>query len=235
MAAPGTNPSWATDTNLASGPDAGLPTKESPDPSSGVIAQGFIPGVPFFAPRLNWILNLYGKWLAYLGEVIANRVLHIPITRAYQSSVVANPGEPAWYSDVASGSAYLRTTTSGNKATLLVPISDMLPDGAVISRIRVAVTTGAARTGGNAMRIAAYYYTLNGTTLIPGALTLAGPAGLQANAASNQVLDTFISYTVDRSTLTGLLLMIEAGHDAATNADTVYSVVVTYTGPPALR
>lgn len=68
--------SWATDANISSGPDSGLPTKETPDPSAGVIAQGFIPGSPMTGPRINWILNRVASWAEYLAAIIDSNEEH---------------------------------------------------------------------------------------------------------------------------------------------------------------
>lgn len=70
VARPSSFVSWATDTNFASGPDSGLPTKETPDPSAGVIAQGFLPGSPLAGPRLNWLANKLASWTEYLAAII---------------------------------------------------------------------------------------------------------------------------------------------------------------------
>lgn len=46
---------WSTDTNFATGPSTGLPTKV--DPGAAQAAQGFVPGVTPFSPaQLNFIL-----------------------------------------------------------------------------------------------------------------------------------------------------------------------------------
>jgi hypothetical protein len=67
---------WSSDTNLSSGPDAGLPTKESPAPNAGVIAQGFIPGLPLFAPRLNWVLAAIDAATSYFLAIIDSNEEH---------------------------------------------------------------------------------------------------------------------------------------------------------------
>jgi hypothetical protein len=67
---------WASDANLSSGPDAGLPAKETPAPSGGVITQGFIPGLPLFAPRLNWVLNALDAAISYFLAIVDSQEEH---------------------------------------------------------------------------------------------------------------------------------------------------------------
>jgi hypothetical protein len=67
MAKPTDLPIWATDTNFASGPAAGLPTKVAP--SSGALAQGEVPGQPYRGPRHNWWMNLVYRWVQYVDAL----------------------------------------------------------------------------------------------------------------------------------------------------------------------
>lgn len=70
MPAPATRPTWATDATFTSGPDSGEPTKETPAPSSGVRAQGLVPGAEFTGQRFNWILNLVGAWIDFFADFL---------------------------------------------------------------------------------------------------------------------------------------------------------------------
>jgi hypothetical protein len=67
MAKPSAVPTWATDTNLASGPQSGQTTKL--EPSAGIKAQGAVPG--FSAPGRwrNWLDNMFCQWCAYLNNL----------------------------------------------------------------------------------------------------------------------------------------------------------------------
>lgn len=64
MAQPVVDPNWASDTNFASGPEIGTPTKI--DPGAGVLAQGYVPDERFKAQRTNYVLYWLCQWAAYL-------------------------------------------------------------------------------------------------------------------------------------------------------------------------
>lgn len=57
-----TEPTWATDTNFASGPYSGSPTKV--EPTSGQAAQGHVPGSRFRSGFVNRLLHRICTWLA---------------------------------------------------------------------------------------------------------------------------------------------------------------------------
>jgi hypothetical protein len=63
----GTDPTWATDTNFASGDEAGLSTKV--EPSSGQIAQGDVSGLAAPSVWSNWWKNKVGAWILYLKGI----------------------------------------------------------------------------------------------------------------------------------------------------------------------
>lgn len=64
MSQPSSTPTWATDTNISTGTEAGTPTKV--DPGAAYKAQGFVPGLNFIGPYANYILNSLCAWVAYL-------------------------------------------------------------------------------------------------------------------------------------------------------------------------
>jgi len=77
MAKPGSAPTeWASDTNFASGPASGSPTK---DGLAGAAAQGVIAGLPFEAEPLNALLNETYQWVAWVndGTAAADADAHI--------------------------------------------------------------------------------------------------------------------------------------------------------------
>lgn len=67
MAKPASLPSWATDTNLASGTETGSSVKL--EPSAGTKAQGFVPGLGFVGRWVNWWANLVYQWCQYLDTL----------------------------------------------------------------------------------------------------------------------------------------------------------------------
>jgi len=67
MAKPSTVATWATDTNIVTGTEAGTPTKV--EPSAGYKAQGLVPGDTFVGPYVNWLWNNLSSWAAYLNNL----------------------------------------------------------------------------------------------------------------------------------------------------------------------
>lgn len=66
MAKPPSIPTWATDTNYASGPYTGTPTKT--EPSGLKKARGWDPGERPGGQSFNWWWNLVGQWCSYLND-----------------------------------------------------------------------------------------------------------------------------------------------------------------------
>jgi hypothetical protein len=69
MALPSDVVLWATDTNIATGSEAGTPTKV--DPGAAYEAQGLVPGASFIGPYVNWALNNYSLHCQYLRNLHA--------------------------------------------------------------------------------------------------------------------------------------------------------------------
>lgn len=64
---PATVPTWATDTNLATGPASGNPTKLTP-PGWPNVAQGLVPGDGAVAEFLNKVLNnVCSEWITWVN------------------------------------------------------------------------------------------------------------------------------------------------------------------------
>lgn len=59
---------WATDENYTSGPFINEPNKAAP--SSGDIAQGFVPGTPIRPEVINYILNNFSQHISYNNQLI---------------------------------------------------------------------------------------------------------------------------------------------------------------------
>ncbi len=68
MAQPAQLPTWASNTNYASGADAGLPTKI--EPTSDEKASGFYRGKRAPPRKFNWIVNLICEWIAWLTRPV---------------------------------------------------------------------------------------------------------------------------------------------------------------------
>jgi hypothetical protein len=69
MSRPTDDPQWATNTNYGFGPYPGQPNKARP--ASGVIAEGFDPGVGVPAEWLNYLANNHGSYLKYLDDILS--------------------------------------------------------------------------------------------------------------------------------------------------------------------
>jgi hypothetical protein len=82
---------WATDTNFASGPDSGNPTKAVP-PGYPVVAQGFVPNLGIVAAYMNKALNVLGGWLTWLdsGSSAGAADAHLVETDASGDTAVQN-------------------------------------------------------------------------------------------------------------------------------------------------
>lgn len=66
-----TIPTWATDTNFASGPKSGLPSRGSAAPSAGDRAQGFVAGQGLMSGWLNRLFGEILNWTAWLDATPA--------------------------------------------------------------------------------------------------------------------------------------------------------------------
>lgn len=70
MAKPFNNFEFATDTNYATGPDVGTPTKVAP--SAGEIDSGFVRGTAAVAQHMNYLFGEIQEWLFYLAGLAAD-------------------------------------------------------------------------------------------------------------------------------------------------------------------
>lgn len=70
MAKPSRLPIHASDTNFATGPDTGTPTKV--EPSAGIKAQGFVPGTGFLAQHVNDLLWVIVQWILWVDSLVAS-------------------------------------------------------------------------------------------------------------------------------------------------------------------
>jgi hypothetical protein len=70
MAKPVNNFEFATDTNYATGPDSGTPTKVAP--SSGEIDSGFVRGTAAVAQHTNYLFGEIEDWLGYVAGMASD-------------------------------------------------------------------------------------------------------------------------------------------------------------------
>jgi hypothetical protein len=223
MADPTQEPDWATDTNYSTGPDAGLPTKETPDPSAGIVAQGFVPGGPLFGPRANWILNLHGRWIDRLREYFnaEEHAYPTPKNRFKWVDGIGLVGQKD-YVDTAGALQQVTTGEGWNPVELVVfgPPDVIGFDGAIVDnvpnhwgirgishlltksmtlinvRFRVHMFTAEA-TSGERMQVGVYKRNIS-----TGGITTLGTAAI-ANSTSEQSVDlTPFSDNIDTETFT---------------------------------
>lgn len=142
LSRPATAPStWATDAAYDAAGKAwdGLPPILVPP--SGLKAEGWEPGQAPNARFLNWVLNNFGSWLAYLGETAVPGTVVVP---AHKMIFEAPSGTQKW---VIEGSG-----ASGNapRARPIVDHADAwifadLPIGATLTTIEIVVSAHASR------------------------------------------------------------------------------------------
>lgn len=211
MAKPGTVPTWATDTNIATGTETGTPTKVAP--SAGFVAQGLVPGDTFVGPYFNYLLNLITTWIAYLNlsgtdEITyANtrtRTVLIPASAGYNSTtaVFAYPAADSrgWVASNDEGIVQSDPLATGGTSYLNVPLK--LPQGAVLTGVRAAVfsagspflTMKVTRSAFNTATSGASVATNLGTdTAVAGADLLAITGLSETVSASNNLTVGFTS------------------------------------------
>jgi hypothetical protein len=143
MAKPGTVTTWSTDTNIATGTEAGTPTKVAP--SAGFIAQGLVPGDLFVGPYVNWLINAICGWIAYLNLSGTDEITYSNTrTRTVMVSALGGTstltiGDP----DVtASDDGAVTFPATTNPVSYRVPLQ--IPQGATLTQVRAGVAgTGA--------------------------------------------------------------------------------------------
>lgn len=110
---------WASDTNYSPPASIGVSQATKIAPSAGAIAQGIIPGLPFAAQRLNWILNalcvLANDNEGGIADLVAALDLHT-LQAAYDRSVAE--GETAPHIALAGATFIIGGTASGTLLTV---------------------------------------------------------------------------------------------------------------------
>ncbi len=92
---PTTYPTWATNTNYASGPAAGTPTKVTP--SAGQIADGWRPQEAPPATQENWWHGFVGDWVTWLDSGSLSRAAIKALTDVTLGTRVFSRDRMCWY------------------------------------------------------------------------------------------------------------------------------------------
>lgn len=234
MAAPA-DPRFATDTLFAADGDtwSGDPTKA--DPGSARRLEGFEP-TTLPAEWLNWQLNLLGAWAFYIGESAA-RTIRLSPWRAFPAANSISAA-PTWILKVISTplTEGQNLATGANYARLVLPLSDILPDGSVVSWVRAAVKPGAARaTPADRVLLHRIRHTVTwpvlGVAVTPVTSAFVSSAETYDDGTTDaQTIEHPAAITIDRNTYQDSIILT-AGNDAGTNRDLVYGWEINYTGP----
>lgn len=149
---PTSNPTWATDTTVATGPEVGLPTKVTP--SDGVRQQGFLSGQGVPARTVNGQLGAIGTWIQYLREALGDRLTTTP--RKFRLNVAAvgelnlTPTDQAFqvnspFSEFGSGNnVQLVLSQLKSGCTFLYQITGQVPQDSLITNVQVTVQGSSA-------------------------------------------------------------------------------------------
>lgn len=234
MPAPAVSPEFATDATFAAGADPWSGDANKVDPSAPVRAEGFEPTI-LPAQWLNYMINNHGAWLKWLNdEVLASGARTLRIGAFSGDGGDATGAAPAFKYEVFStgGTQGFHLVSASNFAARHLPISDLIPDGADLTGLRVFVSPGAARGPGDRMLLSVRTMALNWTT--PAAPSfVAIPASLvedDGTTAYQTIATGLLSITNDRSDQQ-IFARIQCGNDAGTNEDRIIGWEISYTGP----
>ena len=235
MADPFADPRFATDAAFDMDGETWEGDANKVDPGAPRVAEGFEP-TTLPAEWLNWQLNLLGSWVHYLGAEDTARVLRMSAWRAW-GGANSTSAAPTWIAQVFStgGTEGHHLATGANFAALHLALSDIIPDGSTITKVRCLMkpgATAASRTAGLGVTLAVHVHDLSWTGLTS-AFVKTGIT-VDDGTTNIQILDTgTISVGVNRTgpTETNSFARLTGGSDAATNRDLVYGWEITYTGP----
>lgn len=253
MPKPASVPTWATDANFTNGP-TGIPgTATKVEPTAGQKAEGWIPKNKVAAQWLNWFKNAVGGWLVYLNTWFnGSDELVYPVTKTRTvrfSPWLAFTNNAATASEDA-GLLQVFSTPPNEGWNLvsrhdfmqsILPLSDLLPEGAVIDMVRAIVKPGAARAvmttdpGDNGrMFLSLFAHTLNWTAGPPPTSAFTGPTNADEDDGTTdiQILSTGsgLALTVAKATAQRSARIV-CGDDAGTNRDRILGWEVTFTQP----
>ena len=217
-------------------------------PPPARVADGWNPAERPPAQHFNWWQNLVGLWQRWLdereqdlsGRVVADEWTYpTPKLRtavfspfsAFAGRAQISPNE-AWYTSVVGlppNQGYALRSLE-DFARLIWPLSDILPFGARVTRLRALVQPGAARAFGD--RMALSFYT--STTPFLGAVTYTGPQSERRDNGTTalQVIDTgtFTPVVLAKGGA-HLFAQLIAGDSAGTSRDQVHALEVRYLDP----
>lgn len=225
-------PTWASDTNFASGPDAGSPTKATP--SAGIMSQGQVPGTFFGSQWWNYLINTLGVWLAYFNTWISSsEEIVYPVAKTRQIGISALGGSSGkYYLDTSGPTLALVTLESGWRADedatfgfskgevfcpeigvgYYVDLTPHLRTGMVLGSVTAWVDPGSAQAVvGDRMGLRVTYTEVqtNTSTLINGDVT-------DATANAQGITVTLGSHVVDLGARTYMLRVVSSqGADPA--------------------
>lgn len=241
---------WSSDTNYASGAASGTPTKV--EPSGGRKATGMLPGDRPAAQTINWLISTLYLYVAWLASMFTSADEHVYPTPKARKSVSFGPGKcfpifsnvssvpeyPNWQLTVSGTAPHytgFRWSSEVDLGHLVVPLSDSLPSGATITRVRALVNPGIARaTPADRMFLTVHSVEIDQ----PAALAYALEAAEEDDGTANlQWIDSgVLSLPVDKEhdvggspTTTHYTAAIRAGSDGATNLDAFHALIVEYT------
>ncbi|MCK4718298.1 MAG: hypothetical protein KAT70_06480 [Thermoplasmata archaeon] len=252
MPAPTTPLDWAADATYTGGP-TGIPgTANKVAPASGFQDEGYIPQDKLAAQHLNWFQNLCGLWAQWLETERARLAGYIGGATgtgewAYPSArsrlLVLDP-DSGWDGSVVNNqtvgwSIVTATATSGSGPILLsrensaiwsLPISNFVPSGSVITRVRALVKPGAVRATNFRMSI------IVGTQVFdfdaPEFVSDTDETEVEDDGTTDMqtISSGTISITTDRSTDKTHARVI-CGSDAGTNYDRFFAIEVQFDDP----
>lgn len=142
------------------------------------VSQGYVPSQSLDAESLNYLFNAHGQWIDYLSQSFHTASVDISVIEDVLSDTNISSSADAWsfiggsksktiFFSPFAGTGYASQIASGQNswyaqlskvATSIVAYARQhfdatmhLPSGSVVTRVRVAVQPGQARTSGNRM------------------------------------------------------------------------------------
>ena len=176
-------PSWASNTNAATGPNVGNLTKIQP--SSGFIADGWKQDDVPPGEYQNWWQDLAKRWIKYLDEPAVNAGTKYPLASRVVSRAskmlwilqdptfchidVTGDGTGTFNIDNIGSLVFDNTTGAGGSAAALLPLE--IPNGATTT-IQLTVKAGSGHTAlpnNHALRARTIRKDIGSGAVIPGA------------------------------------------------------------------
>lgn len=232
MSRPATIPTWATDAVFVDPGELWDGDVTKVDPGAGKRGQGWLPEEEPPAEFQNNEMNLYGEWITYIDGVLNATDVIDPIARtlvlgANRFQLQGGTSANSDWSTFSGGEA----TSRINFARALLDLSRILPDGAILNRVRAIVTPGIVRVVvGNRMTLALNSRTHDFTIPTIGAPSAAFPPVTDDGGTLLQVVDSgFFALTIDSEDMHELEMT--GGNDAGTNNDTFHAVQFIFDDP----